>query len=66
MSSREIFKEVFAKLTIEQRNHIMSYFDRGESCSIEYEPGKFLMCHSQKDESLREIASNEYWRIGVK
>lgn len=59
------FNSIFNKLSQVQRDHLMVNFDRGESCILEYEPGKFLGCHVATDNSYYTIiGASEFWCYG--
>lgn len=59
------FKAIYNSLTQEQKDHLMSNFDRMESCILEYDSGKFLGCHLAAVESHYLIkGQSEFWAYG--
>lgn len=64
---RAEFKKIFSSLSEERRSHVMSSFDKEESCILEYEAGKFLGCHLAAVETHYNIIaqSDNGWCYGL-
>lgn len=58
------FKTIYKNLSQDQRDHLMSSFDKMESCFIEYETGKFIGCHLGAVE-YEILGQNEFWSFGL-
>lgn len=58
-----MIKEVMKSLTPEQREKLMTAFDKEEAYMVEYSINHFIGCHLVDDPKCVILDKTEYWRI---